>query len=223
MVDLKKSEAQNQIRDTLFGDMSLDLWSIPQGDPWSSFGKVKASLDSGDKEKAIEILQKVAQRKGIESRHTIQAWHFLRQLGVYPPEGKAKILYGVVVEAALEEGLDIVAAYADYTARYYNFSGAAVIWEYPDDSLNLEINNLLDAAQSAVLKIGPWDQERPPAPPIGQVRLNMLTPSGLHFGQAPFEVMLHDELGEPVIKAAIELMKALIARAQEERGKKILS
>ena len=94
--------------------------------------------------------------QNLEPRHYLQAWHFLRQLGVNPPDEKAKIVYGVVVEVGMEKGTDIVAAYADYTARYYNFSGAGVIWE-GDHSLDAEIEALIKAGQAVVKYIGPWD------------------------------------------------------------------
>ena len=47
--------------------------------------------------------------------------------GCRPPE-KAQDVLGVVVEVAMEKGLDLVAGYADHHARY-NYSGAAIVWE----------------------------------------------------------------------------------------------
>jgi hypothetical protein len=43
----------------------------------------------------------------------------------------------------------------------------------------------------------------------------MLVPSGLHFGQAPFEVLMGDQMGGPVITAAMQLMQALIAKSEQ--------
>lgn len=138
----------------------------------------------------------------LESRHYVQAWHFLRESGVRPDASVAKDVFGVVVEVALPEGLDIVAAYADGTARYFNHSGAAVVWEAPDNSLHSQIESVLRAGKVVVDQIGPWEDPRPPAPPTGQARINMLTPSGLHFGQAPFEALAADQLGGAVISTA---------------------
>jgi hypothetical protein len=115
----------------------------------------------------------------------------------------------------LKHGVDIVACYADLTARYFNYSGAAVIWDNPDDSLKAEIGNLLDAGKNIIHSIGPWEKERPGVPPRGQARVSMLTPSGLHFGQAPLNTLSHDEMGGPIIKAATNLMQALIKRTGE--------
>ncbi len=217
MFKKKSGSSQLQIRDSLFGDMPLTEWGShrDRAEPWSSFAKAKEYLDAGNKARGIETLQEIASRPGLESRHYLQAWHFLRELGVEPTGAQAKEVYGVVVEVALDKGLDIVATYTDRTARYFNFSGAAVIWERPDNSLDEPIESLLNAGRAVVAQIGPWEQARPPAPPKGQIRINMLTPSGLHFGQGPFDVLSADPRGGPLIAAATQLMQALIAKTQK--------
>lgn len=211
-------DESGSIRDTLFGDMPLATWAEPgqsgYGEPWVSFGKAKDYLDAGDEERAIAELRTIAETPGLESRHYVQAWHFLRQLGVTPPDGEAKRVYGVVVEVTMNQGLDIVAAYADHTARYFNYSGAAIVWENADNSLDEAIDRVLEAGGSIVHKIGPWEDVRPPAPPTGQVRVSLLTPSGLHFGQGPFNVLASDEMGGPIIAAAMRLMQALMERSK---------
>jgi hypothetical protein len=86
------------------------------------------------------------------------------------------------------------------------------VWERPDSSLDFAIDDLLDAAKDVVAKIGPWQSDRPPAPPVGCVRMNFLTSSGLHFGQGRAEVISADPLGRPVFDLASVLMRALIAK-----------
>jgi len=135
-------------------------------------------------------------------------------VGGLRPDGEAKRVYGVVVEVTMNQGLDIVAAYADHTARYFNYSGAAIVWENADNSLDEAIDRVLEAGGSIVHKIGPWEDVRPPAPPTGQVRVSLLTPSGLHFGQGPFNVLASDEMGGPIIAAAMRLMQALMERSK---------
>ncbi|MBA3768464.1 MAG: hypothetical protein H0W99_16085 [Acidobacteria bacterium] len=125
MVELLKEKHRPEIRDTLFGDLPFSEWpgesSTPaQDEPWLSFVKARQLIEMGDNSKGEEILRRILSMHGLESRHYLQAWHFLRELGAQPVAGEAKRLYGVVVEAALESGLDIVAAYADGTARYFN-------------------------------------------------------------------------------------------------------
>jgi hypothetical protein len=200
------------IRDTLFGDMPIEQWAKDEStqlELWSLFVKARKSLDAKDKAAAIATLKQITEMPGLESRHYVQAWNFLRGLGVNPPADKAKIVYGVVVEVGMPKGADIVAAYADGTARYLNFTGAGEFWERPNDSLDAEIKALLEAGQQVANMIGPWDKERPDAPTNGNVRLNMLTPSGLHFGYGGFETLSKDPKGAALINPATQLMLKL--------------
>ncbi len=211
----KEKPSKLEIRDTLFGDMPITEWPKDislNAEPWSSFVQARKYLDKGDQASARAVLQKIADTSGLEPRHYLQAWHFLRQLGVNPPPERAKRVFGVIVEVGLKTGTDIVAAYADYTARYLNYSGAGVIWERPDDSLDGEISALLQAGQAVASAIGPWEQARPPAPPADYVRLNMLTPSGLHFGYGPFETLANDPMGKALIDPATRLMVSLTSK-----------
>jgi hypothetical protein len=214
-----KTEQPATIRDVLFGDLPSSQWpsqsanSIDAG-PWLSFIRARDQLASGDRASSAQTLHQILEMPDLESRHYLQAWHFLRELGESPAADEARRLYGVVVEVTLDEGLDIVAAYADHTARYFNYSGAAVVWERADESLDQLIDSLLEAGRAVVAQIGPWDGARPPAPPTGQVRISMLVPSGLHFGQGPLEALSRDPLGGPVISSAMQLMQRLIARTE---------
>ena len=215
----KKKSKNNSpaIRDTLFGDMPISAWNgnNSSDEPWVSFQEVEKYLESDNTQQAAQLLREIIETPNLESRHYIQACHFLKSLGVDPPDDKAKEVYGVIVEVTMKQGVDIVAAYADHTALYLNYSGAAVIWEHPDDSLKEEIENLLAAGKKIIQNIGPWENERPEVPPEGQARVSMLTPSGLHFGQAPFNALANDEMGGPIVKAATELMQALIKKRGE--------
>lgn len=208
----KKEDPKPTLRDTLFGDMPMSKW--PEGDdktgePWNLFIEARKQLDKKDKNSASATLQKITAMPNLEPRHYLQAWHFLRSLGVNPPVDKAKIVYGVVIEVGLERGADIVAAYTDFNAYYVNFTGAATIWQHPDNSLDAEIDALLKAGQMVAEKIGPWDKARPAPPTNGNVRLNMLTPSGLHFGEGGFNVLSQDPMGKALIDPATALMLRL--------------
>jgi len=214
----KKKEKPHQpvaIRDTLFGDMPMSEWPSDSGltmEPWISFVQARNHLDKGDKDSAITGLKKISDTSGLESRHYLQAWHFLRQLGVKPPPDKAKFVYGVIIEVAVQGGADLVAAYADRTARYLHHTGGGVNWEHPDTTLDVEIEALLSAGQAVANIIGPWEQARPPAPQGDNVRLNMLTPSGLHFGYGSFQTMHQDPNGRALIDPATRLMQGLTAK-----------
>ena len=206
----------SQMRDTLFGDIPLD--HFPEGGqpsdefPWGAFVAARMDLRTGNRTGAFSQWRRVLDTPGLEPRHYLQAWHFLRQQAEQPPRHLAKQLLGMVVEVAMPEGLDVLAAYPDHSARYYNYSGAGVVWEHPDASLDPAIDQLLSASQEVVAKIGPWEQGRPPAPPPGHTRLSFLTPSGLHFGEGPTDALSRDPLAWRVFHLAKGLMGALVAK-----------
>jgi len=211
----KKETAPNSIRETLFGDMPLDQW--PQDGPssnvfpWSTFALARSHLASGSQSAAVACWREILEHRGLEPRQYLQAWHFLRQHGQQPSPDTAKQVLGVVVEVAMPKGLDLLAAYPDHSARYYNYSGAGVVWEHPDSSLDSTIDQLLESSRQLVARIGPWEQARPAPPPRDQARLSFLTPSGLHFGQGPMAALSRDPLGGRVLQLATVLMRALIA------------
>lgn len=216
----KKEKPQPAIiRDTLFGDLPLSQWpsdTTLSAEPWGSFLQARKHLDRKDRDSARDVLRNITDMPGLESRHYLQAWHFLRSLDVNPPPDRAKTVYGVVVEVALKGGADILAAYTDRTAYYLNYSGAGMIWQHPDSSLDAQIDALLRAGQAVADVIGPWEQARPPAPQGDNVRLNMLTPSGLHFGYGPFQSLYNEPMGRSIIDPATRLMQALIAKDQRQ-------
>jgi len=45
------------------------------------------------------------------------------------------------------------------------------------------------------------------------MRLNILTPSGLHFGEGPFDHLQRDRLAKPLVSAATNVMAKLTTMA----------
>ncbi len=213
-----KKRREPAIREVLFGDLPISAWpneATPARDePWLSFATAREHLESKRAPEAIAQFRNILAMPGLESRHYAQAWHFLREAGISPEATEAKDVLGVVVEVGLPDGLDIVVAYADGSARYFSYSGAGVVWDAPDHSLDEPIANLLRTGRAVAEQIGPWLEKRPAAPGAGQARVNMLTPSGLHFGQAPLDVLAKDPLGGPVVVAALQLMQGLVAKTR---------
>ena len=207
--------APPSVRDTLFADGPLESW--PVGDhadrePWPTFVTARRYVAAGDIGSAVFGWQRVVGMPGLEARHYVQAWTFLRQYGVPPAPAEAKRLLGVVVEVDRgAAGLDLLAAYPERTARFYAGTGGGIAWERPDPTLDAPIGALLDAAKAVLDRIGPWTQPRLPPPPPDHIRLNFLAPSGLHFGQAPFAVFEQDALAGPVVRAATGLLQVMMA------------
>jgi hypothetical protein len=190
------------------------------GEPWLTFIAARKAVFEGRPAEAIELWQKINQMSNLEARHYAQAWHFLRSQDVRPPAEIERLLLGVVVEVPMQGGLDLLAAYPDHHARYYNFNGSGIIWEHPNASLDPAIDALLEAGRRIVSTIGIWEGPRPPSPPLGQMRVNVISPSGLHFGQGPTQAMAQDALAGPAFNAAAALMQQMIAQARQNPSAK---
>lgn len=143
-----------------------------------------------------------------ESRVRVVAFRRLKAEGKRP-RGEAPLL-GVVVEIALDEGLDTLAVYADGRIRYINHAGGMSMVE-DGTPLRAQVDGLLLASQSVVGKIGPWQGDRLPPPPTGQARLTFLVGGDIYFGQAPFEALASDPMAGPVLNTATALLSALVA------------
>jgi hypothetical protein len=214
-VALNPSSIHREIRNTLFGDVPLAELvrahpKVPLTEPWASFQRARDLKDTGDEQAAREAIHGILKMPDLETRVFLQACHTLRELGDVPPQGREKEVLGVVVEIGMPKGLDLVAAYRDHRARYFNYSGAGVLWERRDESLDGLIDELLQAGAQVAKAIGPWKQARPPEPKNGTARINLLTPSGLHLGQGPVEALSQDAMGGPILSAAFGLMKRLV-------------
>lgn len=202
------------LADTFFGDLPFSQWpgesvQQPYPEPWKTFAEARAEFERGRKKEGVALLQRITQMPDLESRHYLQAYYFLRSNGIQPPAEHAKYVLGVVVEVHLDKGMEYVACYRDYRARYINYTGSAVIWEHPDNRLDPLIDAVLQAGQNAANKSGPMEGARPGPPPVNNVRLNMLTPGGQQYGQGSFDWLGKDAIGGPLLSAATYLMQAL--------------
>lgn len=201
----------------LFGDVPLSDWKATDAPartlvPWSCFETARTNVERQDQPGAIAALREVVETPNLETRQYLQAWHALRELGIQPEPHRAKQVMGAVLEVGLEGGLDTLAAYSDSTARYISHGGRTIVWDAVDEEITDLIGELLRAGQAIADNTSPWPGVRRPAPPENHVRLNMLTPSGLHFGEGPFVALAADPIGGPVIAAGTALMEALINR-----------
>lgn len=222
MCSYRMSSPPHHIRDTLFGDLPLNEYPPAASEhsleePWITFAAAREELAAGRSGEAIDLWRAVTEMRNVESRHYVQAWHFLRQRGIQPPPEIAKAMLGVVVEVGVDRGVDLLAAYPDHTARYHNFSGRAVVWEHPDDSLDTLIDALLAAGSRVLNVINPWPNPRRAAPPAGVARINLLSPAGLHFGEGPLDRIGAEPLARPTFDAATALMKELVRRGAGTR------
>jgi hypothetical protein len=206
----KKKPEPSALYDTLFGDVPL---AQSQWNGASTFDEVRALLERKDKPRAQQRLQELLADARLESRQHLQAWHFLRELDVQPGAAEARQVLGVVLEVALENGNDTLAAYRDGSARLSSHSGKQLVWESRDPQVDAIVDQLLGAGQPLAENIPPWTEPRRAPPTNGSVRVSVLTPSGLHFGEGPFAALARDPLASPIITTGAKLMGALISRA----------
>jgi hypothetical protein len=207
------------VRELLFGDVPLADWRPNDGQvhdsgPWSDFDAARAAVAGQDASAAIAALRRVVESPKAEARQQLQAWHFLRQLGVQPDPDEAKRVRGVVLEVHQKDGLDTLAAYSDGTARYLNHSGKLIVWDASDPSIGRSIDDLLRAGQRVADRIGPWEGPRRGPPPKNHLRLTMLTASGLHFGEGTLSIPSTEPMAGPVLAAGTALMLQLTQRAE---------
>lgn len=187
----------NQIYNLLFCDepqLFGQTGQLSQTEPWATLLSPSSNKES---------LEAIAEDINLEARSRIVANNLLRKKGYAPA---TKELLGVIVEVGLDEGLDVLAAYTDGTARYLNHSGKMIVWETRSKQSDNLIDKLFDAGMEVVNRIGKWEKPRTAHPQAGQVKLTFLVSDGLYFGQGPFDALQADPMGGPVIKAATQLM-----------------
>ena len=206
------------LRPLLYGNVPIERWRSDGNDesdePWASFARARTFHAAGELGAAIQEWRRIASMPNLESRQTLQAWHFLRAAGVAVPDGEAKIVLGVVAEMPVQSGHDVLAGYQDGSVRYLNYSGKVVAIE---DRTIVAIEEPLRAwlalAEEMVRAIGPWEEPSLPVLPAGHGRIIMLTPRGPHFGQAPADVLAGDPFAARFLGAAATLLQAVVDTA----------
>jgi hypothetical protein len=202
------------LRPLLYGDASMDQWLAAAGgssaEPWASFGRAALLLTSGQRDDAVAIWREIAANDDLESRHILQAWHFLGGVGVLPPAAEAADVYGVIAEVAVDDGCDVLAAYLDGSVRYLNASGRVAVVDAPNVVRLAEaLTAWLVVAQLLAPNIGVWDQPTLPDLPTGHTRVLMLTPAGPRFGQGPDAELRRDPAAEGFLDAALKLLEVV--------------
>lgn len=203
------------LRQFVFGDAPVEAW-IAQGtgdagEPWASFERARQLARASMTDDAAAIWRQIASADGLESRHVLQAWHFLRQAGQAPPADLGKLALGAVAEMPMNGAHDLLAAYRDGSARYLNYSGKVVVWEDRSVApIREAIDRWLTVAQEIAKVIGAWDQPQLPPVPAGHARVMVLTPSGPHFGQGPAAALQADPMAGAFLGAAVSLLQLIL-------------
>jgi len=178
--------------------------------PWHHFAAAY-QVATTDTAAAESRLRQILALPNLESRTFLQTWHCLRTLGVSPDALLGRKVCGIVVEVGLDVGLDALAAYEDHSARYFNHSGATVIWDVNTEEMNACIDPYLEVAKAVGENTAPFDQQHPAVPGNGNMLINILTPNGIHIGMGSMNALQRDPMGSAVIQTALTLMQALMS------------
>lgn len=217
------SPAILQLRETLFTNASLDPFLARiQGDatsafPWRNFVAANDAMKQGDTAKAISQLREIVDTKEeLGTRVRLQAWHTLVSLGELPVETLRGYTQGVVMENHTDKGLDIVAAYVDYTARYWNHAGTGVIWDARERELDQLIFDLLKVGFEITKRIGVGLRDAPPIPQPGYIRFFIMAYDGSTVGEGLFGQLSKDPMGRVAIDTGFKLMQGLMKKQKNK-------
>lgn len=112
----------------------------------------------------------------------------------------------MVIEFPSGDGYDTLAGYVDGSARYLNFSGAAIFWDAEDPAIKAMCQALIDSTIPASSRAKPRTSL---SLPKGKPQVTMLTRSGLFVIVSP---------PDSVIGPGAALMMELMKRTKEKQG-----
>jgi len=192
--------ALNHIYNLLFCDDPTPFRPRPGSAPAPWQATLFGSAPSAD------AVAQLANDATAEGRVRALAFNWLRRNG---RAVAAKQLLGVIIEARLPGGLDVLAAFSEGGVRYINQTGKTSFFEGVT-SLQPLVTALLEAAAAVVAQIGPSDKPRRPPPGGDHVRLTFLVSDGLYFGEGQMASMQREALGGPLLQKAGALLQAVV-------------
>lgn len=186
------------------------LASEISGYPWVLMAAAYVKLRMNEAAEAGRLLRAVTLISS-EARLRLWAWHNLRSLGKYPSPELARQVLGVIIEVPYDNRADVLAAYADGSARYINHQGGMIVWDRLDETITPLVMNVIRLTQP----VGSEQEERTDDPVLpDQVRVSVLTPGGMFV----WEGTPGDTPEMTAIFAAMaELLRALVQMAMEQR------
>lgn len=214
------------LRKTLYTNASLDSFDAGLQEearsvfPWCNFVAANEALKAGDKAGAISELKEIVGAQGLGTRIRLQAWHTLVSLGELPVETLRGYTQAVIVENHTAQGLEIVAAYSDNSARYWNSVGGGVIWDARDPEIDQLIFNLLSVGFEISKRIGVGLRDALPVPEKGNIRIFIMAYDGSTVGEQRYEQISTDPMGRVAIDAGDKLIKGL-AKKQKNKNEVI--
>ncbi len=207
--DPKLGSDADPIRQMLFASQSMkDLLANVKLDgtpgPFQSIANASKLLEQDKKREAVATLRGILNDKDIETRTQLWTWSCLRELGEKPDEREGGEVLGVVIEVPSGGSYDTLAGYIDGTARYLNYSGAAIFWDQKDAKIKALCQAFVDSSVLASAKAKP--RKRLSLPKRGS-QVTLLTRSGIYAIPNP---------PESVEASGAALMIELMKRAEKK-------
>jgi hypothetical protein len=163
-----------------------------------------------------QMLWNIVNDTNLESRVKILAYNQLRAKGQKIDKQE---LLGVIVENAFDQGLDVLASFADGTSRYIYHNSYMIFWEVrEDDEANRLTRNLFDNSQTIVDRISPWDRSRKQQPAKGMARITFLSSKGYYFVEGEGADLFRNPIVSPALISALELFKFLSGKDSQRRA-----
>jgi hypothetical protein len=145
--------------------------------PWTLMAHAYVLMQNNKIEEAKKTLRAITLISQ-EALVQLWAWHNLRRLGTSPSPGLAQKILGIVIEVPFGESSDVLASYADGTARYLNHQGAIILWDTFDEVITPLIYEGIKLARP----MGEYQQFHSDDPVAdGEIRLTTLTPGGVYI------------------------------------------
>jgi hypothetical protein len=160
----------------------------------------------------IDELESLAADNSVESRLKFLALYAALQQGLKIPQ---KTYFGTVLEVPMEGGYDVLAFYSDLRARYYNYSGKAIIYEGGSSNVDDTIASANLIAIQVCNVLGPWEKERLSRPKGDVIRISFLVSDGLYFGNSSVKTIGNDQMASAIFGKGAEVMKALLSETNK--------
>jgi hypothetical protein len=197
-----QKEALDLEYNRLFGD-DLKLYrQSPEefaGEAWQSLLTPRPKL---------EAIRRLAEQEDLPARLRILAFGYLLKKG--QPAARQELL-GFILEAGVDDGLDSLALYTDYSLVYISSQGVLQRWTNSLPANNPAMVKCFSAAAALAERLKPTDQPRFAPPFAGMARITLLLSDGRYFGQGPSNNLSKDNLSGPVIKQANQILARRLA------------
>ena len=203
-------------RALLFPDLPADETRVRFGATPGVVDLLDAA-EAGDLAKARATLDTMI-AGGADTKIRLLAWSILRAAGVEPDPSTAGRPRGVVIDVAVDSGLDTVAGWEDGRARYVNEAGGAVVatgTDTPDAKVREACEALVAAGRGLVDTTDAIVGPRPDPPRFGEAAIWVLTDGGIHGVAGSAARMSLDPLEGPVMALGVRLIQRLTDQARD--------